>query len=63
MTVRELDRDQLAELKQRMADDEIYEIEGRSASYGELAEAAERISDEAVFEEYEGTEFAPDDFL
>lgn len=61
MTVRELNRDQLTELKQRMIDDEIYEKEGRSASYGELVDA-ESIPDEKVFEKYEGTEFAEEDF-
>ena len=62
MTVRELSYDQLVELKQRMADDEIYETEGRGASYGELA-AAERIPDERVFEQYDGIDFSNDDFL
>ena len=62
MTVRELSDDQLVELKQRMVDDEIYEVEGRSASYGELA-AAENIPDERVFEHYDGVDFSNDDFL
>lgn len=62
MTVRELSDDQLVELKQRMVDDEIYEVEGRSASYGELA-AAESIPDERVFELYDGVDFSNDDFL
>ena len=62
MTVRELSRDQLTELKQRMVDDEIYEKEGRSASYGELANA-ESVPDERVFEMYEGTEFGSGDFF
>lgn len=61
MTVRELSDDQLAELKQRMADEEIYEVEGRNASYGELA-AAESIPDEKVFEQYDGVDFSNDDF-
>ena len=61
MTVRELNRDQLAELKQRMVNDEIYESEGRTPSYGELAEA-ESVPDEKVFEKYEGVEFSDDDF-
>ena len=61
MTVRELSDDQLAELKQRMADDEIYEAEGRGASYGELA-AAENIPDERVFEQYDDVDFSNDDF-
>lgn len=62
MTVRELSDDQLVELKQRMVDDEIYEVEGRSASYGELA-AAESIPDDRVFEQYDGVDFSNDDFL
>lgn len=45
MTVRELNRDQLTELKQRMVYDEIYEAEGRSASYGEITES-ETVPDE-----------------
>ena len=61
MTVSELSRDQLTELKQRMIDDEIYEKEGRGASYSEL-ENAESIPDEKVFEKYEGVEFSNDDF-
>lgn len=62
MTVRQLNRDQLTELKQRMVDDEINETEGRGASYGELADA-ESIPDEKVFEKYEGVDFVPDDFF
>ena len=62
MTARELSDDQLVELKQRMADDEIYETEGRGASYGELA-AAESIPDERVFDLYDGVDFSNDDFL
>ena len=61
MTVHELNSDQLTELKQRMVDDEIYEKEGRGASYGELAEAGS-VPDEKVFERYEGVEFSDDDF-
>lgn len=61
MTVRKLNRDQLTELKQRMVSDEIYESEGRTPSYGELADA-EGIPDEKVFEKYEGIDFVPDDF-
>lgn len=61
MTVRELSDDQLTELKQRMIDDEIYEKEGRGASYGELAEA-DSVPDEKVFEKYEDLEFSNDDF-
>lgn len=63
MTVRELTRDQLDALKQRMVDDEVYEAEGRGASWGELASAASEIGDEAVFERFAGTCFVPEDFL
>ena len=62
MTVRQLSRDQLTELKQKMVSDEIYNTEGRTASYGELAEA-ESIPDEKVFAHYDGTEFVEDDFF
>lgn len=61
MTVHELNRDQLTELKERMIDDEIYEKESRGASYSELVNA-ESIPDEKVFEKYEGVEFSNDDF-
>lgn len=61
MTIYELSRDQLTELKERMIDDEIYEKEGRGTSYSELANA-ESVPDEKVFEKYEGVEFSNDDF-
>ena len=62
MTVRELNGRQLAELKQRMVSDEIIESEGRTPTWGELAEADSTVTDEAVFAEYEGTDFVPEDF-
>ena len=61
MTVHKLSRDQLTELKERMIDDEIYEKEGRGASYDELANA-ESVPAERVFKKYEGVEFPNDDF-
>lgn len=57
MTVHELSRDQLIELKQHML------CEQGSPSYGELADADELISDEKVFEEYCDTDFVKDDFF
>lgn len=57
MTVHELSRDQLIELKQHML------CEQGSPSYGELADADELISDEKVFEEYCDTDFVEDDFF
>ena len=62
MTVRELSREQMLQLKQEMIDDELYESEGRGASYGELADADGLVSDDAVYGRYAGTEFSDDDF-
>lgn len=62
MTVRELSREQLDELKQNHLTRKMDEA-GESPSYGELAEASEKISDEEIFDEYDGTEFSPDDFM
>lgn len=59
--VRDLSRDQLSELKQSFLFDRMVE-NGDCPSYGELANADEAISDEAVFAAYEGTVFSPDDF-
>lgn len=62
MTVYELNRDQLTELKRRTVSNEIYDTEERTASYGELADA-ENIPDEKMFEKYKGIEFSNDDFF
>ena len=61
MTVYDLNRDQLEQVKQRMLM-ERYDERGESPSWGELAEADDIISDEEVYEEYGGTEFVPEDF-
>ena len=58
MTVRDLDRNQLIELKQNILCNR-----EENASYGELADVDELISDEEVFEEYDGVIFTPDDFF
>lgn len=63
MTVKELSRDQLSELKQRYLDDKIQQEEGRTPYMGELANADELVSDEAVFAAYEGVVFSCDDFV
>ena len=59
MTVYELNRDQLEELKQRYYMDHVNE----KPSYGELAEIDNLVSDEEVYEEYAGTDFVMDDFF
>ncbi len=66
MTVDELTREQLDELKQSYATQladcgENNEILG--ISYKELPEAAENIPDEVIFNHYEGVTFTEDDFF
>ena len=61
MTVHELNHDQLVSLKQQMVSDRCYE-RGEDASYGELADADETISDAEVFAEFDGTNFVEEDF-
>ena len=60
-TVKELSREQLIELKQRIIMDEM-EAMGDSPSYGELAEADKTVSDEEVFERFNDISFSDDDF-
>lgn len=61
MTVYDLNRDQLEELKQHILC-ERYDERGETPSWGELADVDDIISDEEVYEEYGGTYFSPDDF-
>lgn len=58
MTVRELNRFQLYCLKQNY----ICEKE-ENPSYLRLADADDIVSDDTIYNEYDGTEFVPDDFL
>ena len=58
MEVTELSRDQLTELKGNYLDER---MDG-SASWGEIADADEIISDAEIFEAYAGYEFGNDDF-
>lgn len=62
MTVRELNREQLIELKGRYIDDRNAE-NGEGTSYQWYAEADSLMSDEEIFTAYDGTEFVEDDFL
>ena len=57
MSVRELNRDQLVQLKQNY----LCEIQ-HSVSWGELACADSLISDETIFAEYAGYFFVEEDF-
>ena len=61
MTVHELSRDQLVELKQNYLS---LWIDGpEPVSYDVLMDADELIPDETIFETYEGTIFTDDDFF
>lgn len=59
MTVYDLNRDQLQELKQHY----YAEKTGEDLSYEELAFIDDYVSDEEVYDYYAGTVFSPDDFL
>lgn len=58
MTVRELNRDELTELKQHY-----YSENSNNVSYGEFASINELVTDNEIFEKYENTEFTLDDFF
>jgi hypothetical protein len=62
MSVKELNKDQLTSLKQTFLDEVLMMSENRNISYGEMASIDEIVSDEDVFEAYEGTFFVPEDF-
>lgn len=70
MTVSELTRDQLIQLKQdymiQLADcgefAEVMGVDYDEPSYGDLADADELIPDDVIFEHYEGINFDEDDF-
>lgn len=69
MTVQELSREQLTELKEHYLvelDDEgtLEEVTGLDAIYyGVLADINEIVPDEVVFEHYDGVDFVEDDFF
>jgi len=58
MTVYDLNRDQLEELKQN----HIVEKYDGELGCGEVMELADRISDDEIRELYSGYSFSPDDF-
>ena len=60
MTVFELNRDQLAELKVYYYEKEVLKDEG--ISYGEIVEIDDLVTDEEVFEYFNGYVFVEDDF-
>lgn len=62
MSVTELSRDQLTELKQAYLT-ELFDRDGLEPSWGELADADRLIPDAEIFEAYEGFIFSPDGFM
>jgi hypothetical protein len=61
MTVYELNRDQLIELKQAYITEKNDEV-GEGTSWAEIAAVDDVISDKEIFERYEGYTFTNDDF-
>lgn len=59
MSVKELTREQLIELKQNY----YCNVLNNNASYGELADIDNLVSDNEIFEEYDGIIFTNDDFF
>lgn len=57
MKVKDLSREQLEELKQH------YYCERNNASWDDLANIDDLVSDEQIFEEYDGVMFSNDDFV
>ena len=63
MTVYELPAEQMDELKQNYLTQYLLEVEDRTPSYGELAEASDIVSYRLIYEAYDSTIFYNDDFF
>ena len=71
MTIKDLSKDQLYELKQRylmkLADEgtfaEVMDVDYDEPSYEDLANADEIVPDDVIEREYEGVCFVEDDFF
>ena len=62
LTVYDLTRDQINQLKEIYLDQHLQETCDRCASYGELVSAADIVDDWLILDAYAGTVFSPDDF-
>lgn len=62
MTIKELTRDQLTQVKQNYYTQKRDAEAGAGVSYLELATVNELVSDAEIFEAFAGVEFVPDDF-
>lgn len=71
MTIKDLSKDQLHELKEcylmKLADEgtfaEVMGVDYDAPSYGDLADADEIVPDDVIEREYEGVCFVEDDFF
>lgn len=61
MTIRELTRDQLTQVKQTYYTQKQAKA-NEGVSYAELATINSIVTDAEIFEHYDGVEFVPDDF-
>lgn len=62
-TVYDLTPEEMQELKAHYLDSHLLEVEDRTASYGELANAAAIVPDEIIFDTYGHYTFSDDDFF
>ena len=71
MTIKELSKDQLHELKEiylmKLADEgtfaEVMDVDYDEPSYGDLSNADDIVPDDVIFREYDGIDFVEDDFF
>lgn len=63
MNVKELNKEQLQQLKIKYLDELLQEEEGRNISYGEMANIDEIVSDKIIYDLYESTTFVDEDFF
>lgn len=61
MTVHELNREQLDQLKMEFVAD-MANVHGEDISYGELLDAPATVSDEQIYKHYDGYIFSEEDF-
>lgn len=63
MNVKELNKEQLQQLKIKYLDELLQEEEGRNISYGEMANIDEIVSDKIIYDLYASTTFVDEDFF
>ena len=63
MTIYDLNREQIIQVKQDYLTEHLYEVEGRGPSYGELVDADTIVPDWIILEAYACYDFSDDDFF